>query len=80
METARTRITVLLLPTDEPPIVVLVAPDVNGDAPAVLLDPVDRLGRVFEGTWLSDDNGSPGRKTSYRLVPARPHHRRPAGQ
>ncbi|MCU1636397.1 MAG: hypothetical protein JWQ68_1636 [Cryobacterium sp.] len=68
MEETPAKITVTLMPTNEPPIVVVVAPDVNGDAPAVLVDPVDRLGRAFLGTWLSDDNGSPGRKTRYRLV------------
>jgi len=49
----------------DPPAVVLVSANQHGQLPAVLVDPVDRNGRVAPGMWLGDDLGDRVDGTSY---------------
>jgi hypothetical protein len=58
----------------EPPAVVLVYSNQHGELPAVLVDPVDRDGRIARGMWLSDSLGDRTDSTSY-LKLGRPESR-----
>ena len=49
----------------EPPAVVLVNSNWYGQLPAVLVDPIDRNGRVVSGMWLGDALGERTDGTSY---------------
>lgn len=64
------RVPVTLHHTDasEPPAVVLVGANQHGQLPALLVDPVDRDGRVAPGMWLGDDLGDRRDGTSYLQV------------
>lgn len=65
--TSSLRVSVTLHHADAsvPPAVVLVGANRHGQLPAVLVDPVDRDGRVAQGTWLGDDLGDRIDGTSY---------------
>ncbi|GEM_PF-4242849 len=49
----------------KPPAVILVNMNRHGQLPAVLVDPLDRDGRVVQGMWLGDDLGDRTDGTSY---------------
>ena len=61
------RVTVTLHHTDraDPTAIVLVSANQHGQLPAVLVDPVDRNGRVAPGMWLGDDLGDWADGNSY---------------
>ena len=47
---------------------VLVSVNRRGQLPAVLIDPVDRTGRVLHGLWLGDSVDDGGDGTTYCKV------------
>ena len=49
----------------QPPAVVVVSSNQHGQLPAVLVDPIDRNGRVVSGMWLGDALGDRADGTSY---------------
>ena len=50
------------------PAIVLVSVNQHGQLPAVLVDPIDRSGRIAQGTWLGGNLGDGTDGTTYAKV------------
>ncbi|MCU1637297.1 MAG: hypothetical protein JWQ68_2536 [Cryobacterium sp.] len=75
------QLSVTLVAPSDAPTIVLVRADRYGQPPAVLVNPVDPVGRVISGIWVGDDDSAApaGRMPSYQLMKVRDDLRSSSG-